>query len=61
MSDAASVKLGLITAITDAGNSMPQPMVMQGRANMSMEDKAVPVAAGEMVITSDVNVVWELR
>lgn len=53
---AAGVRLGRIMTISEAGSSVPRPEMMRAAA---MAD-AVPVAAGEMAIRSQVNIVWEL-
>lgn len=53
---AAGVRLGRIMTISEAGGSVPRPEMMRAAA---MAD-AVPVAAGELAIRSQVNIVWEL-
>lgn len=62
MAEAAGAKLGNVLYIND---STPGPIPMSMRGGMmadAMVAKAapVPVAQGQMVISSDVNVVWEL-
>ena len=62
MAEAAGAKLGNVLSIND---STPGPIPMSARGGMVQYDMAakaapVPVAQGEMVISSDVNVVWEL-
>ena len=62
-SNGAGTKLGAIASITEGSSYTPQPM--QGRmmqADMAMKSSApVPVAQGELVISADVNMVWELE
>ncbi len=59
ISSAAGVKLGMISQISEGGSSMPQPMQMREMAYSANKD--VPIAAGEVVIGADVNVVWEIQ
>jgi uncharacterized protein len=60
LTKAANVGLGDIQQISEGGNVAPQPMVMRSMA-MDSVAKAVPVAAGEVGIAADVNMVWELK
>jgi len=64
MAGAADAKLGPVITIKDGGGPQPYPM-SRGMSPMvadAMVAKAapVPVAQGQMLISSDVSVVWEL-
>lgn len=54
--EAAGVRLGRIMTISEIGSSVPRPEMMRAAA---MAD-AVPVAAGEVAIRAQVQIVWEL-
>lgn len=59
--EAMGVKLGNVMSISEnAGYQPPVPMV---RAKVMMADAAapVPVAAGEQVLSVDVNITWEIQ
>jgi len=60
MVQAAGVKLGPIVMMNENGAMQPTPMVMRGRA-MAASSAPVPIAQGEMTISADVNIVWELE
>lgn len=61
MAEAAGVKLGAIRMIDEGSAQMPpRPMAMMARAGMADMESSVPVQAGEMVISTDVRVVFEL-
>lgn len=58
--EAAGVKLGRIASITEQGNyGGPQPMMM-AEAAMSKSGGSVPVASGELSVTSTVSIVYEI-
>ncbi len=59
LADALGASLGRILRVTEATPSPPVPMVAP-RAAFAAE-AAVPVAAGELEITVQVEVTWELR
>jgi uncharacterized protein len=59
--EAGGAKLGKIISINESSNvPMPQPMMMQARAEMDMAPKSVPIAAGENVYSVNVNVSFEI-
>lgn len=62
LSQAAGANLGPIITITESGGGMPvpTPMVMKAARGMAM-DAPVPMAQGQMTISSDVNIVWQLQ
>ena len=62
MASAAGAKLGNVVIINDAGGVPPMPMARAPMMADAMMAKSapVPVAQGQMIISSDVNVVWEL-
>jgi uncharacterized protein YggE len=57
LSEAAGEKLGPIVSISEGGASEPRPMPMFKMADSA----AVPVAAGEVGISADVTIVWQLK
>ena len=64
LAEAANTKLGAVASITEGGNSLPLPMRVRGmqmEAKMANASAPVPMAQGEMTISADVNVVWELE
>jgi uncharacterized protein len=61
MAQAAGVKLGPIVNMSENGAMQPAPMAMRNRGMMSEAAAPVPIAQGEMTISSDVNIVWELE
>lgn len=56
LAEAAGEKLGPIVSITEGGNAQPFPGVMFKAADSAR----VPVAAGEVGISSSVTIVWQL-
>lgn len=56
LAEAAGEKLGSIVSITEGGNAQPFPGVMFKAADSAR----VPVAAGEVGISSTVTIVWQL-
>ena len=65
LTEAAGTKLGAIATITEGASYAPMPMRERGIAMDSMAKVAasapVPMAQGEMTISADVNMVWELE
>ena len=63
LSEAAGTKLGAIATITEGGGYAPMPMRERGMQmdSMAKASAPVPVAQGEMSISADVNMVWELE
>jgi uncharacterized protein YggE len=59
LAQAAGVKLGPVQSITVQGSS-PIPVV-QERAAMAAEQAAVPVSPGQLSLTVDVSVVYEIQ
>ncbi len=63
LTDAAGVKLGPLVNMSESGNEVPVPMA-RGRVMMDMAAKAsvpVLVAEGQVAISADVNMVWEMQ
>jgi len=63
LTEAAGVKLGPLVNMSEGGNVMPVP-IMRGRVAMDMAAKAsapVPMAQGEVAISADVNMVWDME
>jgi uncharacterized protein YggE len=63
LTDAAGVKLGPLVNMSESGNQVPMPMA-RGRVVMDMAAKAsapVPVTEGQVAISADVNMVWEMQ
>ncbi len=63
LSDAAGAKLGAIATITEGAAYAPTPMRerMMKMDSMAQASAPVPVAQGEMTISADVSMVWELE
>ena len=62
LAEAADTKLGAVASITEGGNSAPLPMRVRGmQMEAKMASAPVPMAQGEMTISADVNVIWELE
>lgn len=57
---AAGVELGDVLTLTEAGGYAPQPMYDM-RAEMAMASAPVPVAAGEVTVSAQVSVVYEIE
>jgi hypothetical protein len=58
MAKSAGVKLGRIMSISESSSAPPQPMY---RARAAMAAEAVPVAAGEQVLSADATLVYEIE
>lgn len=54
---AAGASLGKIVSINEAGMSQPMPMY---RMEAAMADAPVPVAGGEVGVTANVTITWEI-
>ena len=64
LTEAAGAKLGAIASITEGASYAPMPMQTRGvpmDMAASKMSAPVPVAQGEMTISTDVNMVWELE
>jgi len=63
LTDAAGVKLGALQSMNEAGGNFIAPMARKSRmqADAPMLAQAVPVAEGQVSITAEVNMVWEMQ
>jgi uncharacterized protein len=62
LADAAGVKLGSVVSISESGGAMPVPMVRGMAMNMAAKASApVPVAEGQVAISADINMAWEIE
>ncbi len=53
--------LGAVQTISEYTSSGPQPMYDRAAAPMAVEAPAVPVQAGQMLLTIEVNIVYEIK
>ncbi len=61
LAEAAQVTLGKILSINIYGSSVPAPYVMgKGGGGYAVAEAAVPVSPGQMVITVEVNIAFEI-
>ena len=58
---AASVALGNVITISEAGGYQPPIPVYAKTMAADGKEAAVPVAAGEQIVTADVNIVWAIK
>ena len=61
LTDAAGVKLGALQSMSEQGGSIPMPIQMGMAKVARMQAAPVPVAEGQVGITADVNMVWEME
>ncbi len=62
LSSAAGVTLGAVQTISEYTSGGPQPMYdMRAAAPMAAEAASVPIQAGQMLLTVEVNMVFEIR
>jgi uncharacterized protein YggE len=61
LASAAGVSLGAVQTISEYTSSGPQPMYDRAAAPMVVEAAAVPVQAGQMLLTLEVNIVYEIK
>jgi uncharacterized protein len=63
LTEAAGVKLGALQSMSEQGGMMPMPMAKMASMQVTrMADSApVPVAQGQIDVTADVNMVWEME
>ena len=64
LTDAAGVKLGALQSMSEQGGGQIMPMAKMSRmaaAPMAAQVMPVPVAEGQVSITVDVNMVWEMQ
>jgi uncharacterized protein YggE len=60
--DAAGVELGALALISEQQTyNQPQPFYMKAEAAASRDMSAVPIQAGQLTFTIDVNVNWDLE
>lgn len=60
LAEAAGVNLGPVKNITLMGSNYPMPVTLQ-REVAVMDVGAVPISSGQLTLTADVNVVYEIR
>jgi uncharacterized protein len=60
LAEAAGVELGPVKSISLLGSNYPVPVTLQ-REYAAMDAGAVPIATGQLTITAEVNVVYEIR
>jgi uncharacterized protein len=63
LTDAAGVKLGVLQSMSEQGGIMPMTMSKMApmQANRMVASAPVPVAQGQIDVTADVNMVWEME
>ena len=62
LADAAGVKLGALQSMSEQGGGQVIPMAKMSRmAQAPMDAQAVPISEGQVSITADVNMVWEMQ
>lgn len=60
--EAGGVQLGALALISEQlGNSQPQPYMFKAEAAMADRSAPVPIEAGQLTFTIDVNVNWDLE
>lgn len=60
LAEAAGVNLGPVKNINLLGSNYPVPVTLQ-REFAAMDAGAVPISTGQLIVTVDVNVVYEIR
>jgi len=61
LASAAGVSLGAVQTISEYTSSGPTPMYDRAAAPMAVEAGSVPVQAGQMLLTTEVNIVYEIK
>jgi uncharacterized protein YggE len=61
LASAAGVTLGAVQTISEYTSSGPLPMYDRAAAPMAIEAAAVPVQAGQMLLTIEVSIVYEIK
>jgi uncharacterized protein YggE len=61
LAQAAGVSLGAVQTISEYTSSGPTPMYDRAAAPMAVEASSVPVQAGQMLLTIEVNIVYEIK
>jgi len=61
LAQAAGVTLGAVQTISEYTSGGPTPMYDRAAAPMAVEAAAVPVQAGQMLLTIEVNIVYEIK
>ncbi len=60
LAEAAGVSLGQVITISESTSSAPAPMYDM-RASVAMAESSVPVEAGQMTLTIEVNIVYQIK
>jgi uncharacterized protein len=61
LAGAAGVTLGAVQTISEYSSGGPLPMYDRAAAPMAVEAGSVPVQAGQMLLTVEVNIVYEIK
>ncbi|RPI82976.1 MAG: DUF541 domain-containing protein [Chloroflexi bacterium] len=61
LAEAAGVTLGEVHSINYSGTGFPGPIVYGRGGGMAAMDSAVPISTGQIRLTADVNVVFEIQ
>jgi len=62
LADAAGVTLGEVQTINESSNDYPGPLYnTRSGVSMAQEAAAAPISTGQMTITVDVNIIYEIR
>jgi uncharacterized protein len=61
LAGAAGVSLGAVQTISEYTSGGPTPMYDRAAAPMAVEASSVPVQAGQMLLTIEVNIVYEIK
>ena len=61
MAEAADVTLGEIHSINFSGTGFPGPIVYGRGGGMAAAESAVPISTGQIRLTAEVNVVFEIQ
>ncbi len=61
LTDAAGVKLGALQSMSEQGGIMPMAKMASMQVTRMAASAPVPVAQGQIEVTADVNMVWEME
>jgi uncharacterized protein len=61
LTDAAGVKLGALQSMSEQGGMMPMAKMASMQVTRMADSAPVPVAQGQIDVTADVNMVWEME
>jgi uncharacterized protein YggE len=61
LANAAGVSVGAVQTISEYTSNGPTPMYDRAAAPMAVEASSVPVQAGQMLLTIEVNIVYEIK